>query len=373
VVQNSKSFGLDLFKQINSNSDASNLFISPLSVSMALDMTLNGAQNDTKSGMKEALRQSDLSLDAINKSNQSLIKLLTHLDPKVNIKLANSIWYKNNFTVEQDFIDVNQSYYDAEVQGLDFSSADAANQINNWVSDKTESLIDEIIKGRIPSDIVMYLINAIYFKANWWSKFDEDDTRKAPFTTDTGSRVDVDMMSQQQTFPLYVGSDASMIDLPYGDSLFTMSVILPPTDTKIDTFVNHLTSEKLDTWFQQLSAHKTNLYLPRFKIKYQHLLNDVLARMGMGKAFEPYAADFSGINQDQQLFISKVLHKSYIKVDEAGTEAAAVTAVGVALTGVDPNQPYTFRVDRPFVYLIRERTTNTILFMGKMGNPNPTS
>lgn len=372
LANSSQSFGVDVFRNLAENTAGKNVFISPLSLSMALGMTVNGAADSTRTAMMNALEVSETDVPGLDASYQSLIKLLTNADPQVKMQLANSIWYRNTFQVQQNFIDTCKNFFGAQVQGLDFGSGNAANVINNWVSDKTNGLITKMVQPPISDTIVMYLINAIYFKGSWRYQFDKSKTEPGDFTLSNGRIVKPDMMQQTATFPTYRASDGTqMLDMAYGDSLFSMTVILPPSGTNIDTFISGLTRAKLDNWISQLYRTKIQVIIPKFKIAYDTTFNKVLADMGMGVAFSPKYANFTNINPDKSLHlhISQVKQKSYVKVDEEGTEAAAVTAVSMGVTAVGPTEPPVFRADRPFVYLIRERTSGTILFIGKMENP----
>jgi serpin B len=295
------------------------------------------------------------------------MKLLLNADPKVQMEIANSMWYKNDFKVQQGFIDTCQNYYDAQVKGLNFGDGKSADVINNWVSDKTNGRITNMVKSPIPGDIVMYLMNAIYFKGDWRHQFDKKNTASGNFTLSDGSKVQSQMMHMETPMPYYQSSEAQVLDMAYGDSVFSMTVLLPSPGTSIDDFVANLTREKLDNWIGQLQREKVQIIMPRFKIEYNTDLNKVLSDMGMQIAFDPIKANFSNINPNAQLYISKVKQKSYVNVDEEGTEAAAATSVSIGLSAVEPVP--VFRADRPFVYLIRERSSGAILFIGKMENP----
>lgn len=371
IATSSQSFGVDVFKSVVNQQQNSNVFISPLSLSMALGMTMNGAAGDTRSAMLKTLGVTDSSVTDLDASYQSLTKLLLDADPKVQMELANSIWYRNTFHVQQDFIKTCQSYYDAAVQGLDFNNDGSADVINSWVSDKTHGKITKMIEPPIDRHIVMFLMNAIYFKGDWRYRFDKKKTAPGDFTLANGSKVRPEMMHLTGTMPCYFSGDVRMLDMAYGDSLFSMTVLLPPEGTNINDFVAGLTRDKLNNWISQLHpVNNLQVTMPKFKIAYKISLGSVLSDLGMGIAFDPLKADFTKINPDKSLHlhISKVDQKSYVNVDEEGTEAAAVTKVTVVYTSVSAGNPE-FRVDRPFVYLIRERTSGTILFIGKMENP----
>lgn len=361
VISAESNFGLKLFKNLNSAEPDKNLFISPLSLSLAFGMALNGADGDTYEAIKTTLEFAGLSEAEINESYRDLIDLLTNLDELVMFNIANSIWYSETFLVEQSFLDTNTEYFDAEVQGLDFSDPDSKNTINAWVDEKTNGLINKILENDIPAEIVMYLINAIYFKGSWTSEFDKDLTNDESFYNYDNTVSSVPLMHQNEDLLYLETEQFQAVDLMYGDSLFSMTILLPKDGNDINALVSSLDENFLSGQFY---SDDVNLYLPKFELEWKKKLNDVLRAMGMDIAFSEGIADFTRINQNGDLYIDEVLHKTFIKVDEEGTEAAAVTSIGISLTSLP--QTIDFRVDRPFVFLIREKHSGTILFIGKV-------
>lgn len=370
IIEADQSFSYELFRNTVDFDDEENIMISPLSVSMALSMTLNGAKGETFDAMRKTLKMSGLDLDEINDGYKSLIKLLVELDPEVTLKVANSIWHDDEFLVKQEFLDRLIEVFGASIEDMDFKDPASVNRINDWVNTNTEGLIEKII-DEIPDDMVMYLINAIYFKGNWLYKFDEKDTRIDDFYLENGEKKEVDMMIQSDRFATYFSEQVHMIELPYGDSLFSMTVLMPADERQpLDQFISEsVTSENLNRWRSDLRTplQKIPVQLPKFEMKYEIKYNDILKAMGMEIAFDAYSADFSGIADmsPQNLFISEVKHKTFIRVDEKGTEAAAVTSVGMMPTSM----PQPMIVNRPFVFIIHERESGTNLFMGKVMNP----
>jgi serpin B len=342
------------------------VFVSPTSVALALAMTYNGAAGDTKTAMETALHKQGFTTDEINQSYKSLIESLVSIDPKVLLQIANSIWYRQGFNVLPQFLTVNQNFYDAEVSELDFSSPAALGAINGWVDEKTNHKIEKIIE-EIPGDVVMYLINAVYFKGIWKYAFDKKNTFDGPFFTTDDSQVTVPFMQQEAEVAYYQGENFSMVDLPYGRGNFSMTILLPNAGGEVDDITASLNTDNWTTWLTQGYVRKVKLVVPRFTFSYKNILNDELSAMGMGIAFTPQA-DFSGINGVGNLNISKVIHKTFVDVNEEGTEAAAVTAVEIEFTSM-PADPPVFHVDRPFVFAIRETTTGAILFIGLVKNP----
>jgi len=368
LIEADNVFALKLFREIDAQSAPdSNIFVSPLSISMALAMTYNGAAGETRLAMGRTLEVQDLSLDEVNRGYRDLIDLLFNLDPQIEWQLGNSIWYRDGFFVEPSFLDVNRTFFDAQVEALDFGAPDAASIINQWVSESTNGRIDEIVDDPIDVDMMMFLINAIYFKGSWRNQFDRSLTRDAPFTLDDGTVITTPMMSRQETMEVRLAGDdlVSVLELPYGGDAFTMTVVLPRPDVSLESVIEVLDTERWASWISDLRDRESFVELPKFSFEYEIELKDVLTAQGMGIAFLDGAADFTKIHPQGGLFISEVKHKTFIQVDEEGTEAAAVTQVGATLT----SGPGLFAVNRPFLFAIRERLTGTIVFMGKMVDP----
>lgn len=369
IIQADNDFGITLFKEVAaSDAEADNVFISPTSVALALAMTYNGAGGDTKTAMENTLKKAGFTLEEINQSYKSLMGALVSVDPGVLLEIANSIWYRQDFSVLPDFISVNSTYYQAQVNSLDFSDPLAKVIINNWVKENTHGKIAEII-DQIPEEAVMYLINAIYFKGIWRSEFDREKTTDKVFTTGEGLQITVPMMQQQDTFRYARYDNLSCVELPYGQGNFNMIILLPETGVDIQEIIAALTPESWNSIIQSLSDREVVIQLPRFKFEYKNTLNDELTGMGMGLAFSDQA-DFSKISSPARLAISRVLHKTFVEVNEEGTEAAAVTAVEIVNTSIgETAPPVFFFVNRPFVFAIRESDTGAIVFMGSVKNP----
>ena len=358
-------FAFALFDRVAAAEGQKNVFLSPLSVSMALGMTMNGAAGDTWEGMREALQLDAMSAHAMNHAWKGLRDLLLSADPAVTLTVANSIWSRDGFTVTQSFIDTNRYYFDAEVRTLDFSDAGAADVINSWVSEKTRDRIPSIVEGPIPPLTMMYLINAVYFKGNWSTQFDPARTQDAPFHPATGAQQSVPLMQREGRMRHLSNGSLQMVDLPYGWDRFNMAVLLPNEGQDIAALRASLAEPGTwETLYGSLSERSMLLFLPRFRMEYEVGLSGVLAAMGMEKAFQPGVADFTGINPARELHISDVKHKTFVEVNEEGTEAAAVTSVEVGTTSVPP----TMRVDRPFIFVIHERNTGAVLFVGQVND-----
>ena len=368
IVQADRSFSIKMFKEVAVGSEEENVFISPLSISLALGMTLNGANGETFDEMQSTLELHDLSLPEINEGYRSLAELLKKLDPKVQMEIANSVWSRQGFTVEKEFSDNLEQYFNAQSSELDFEDPESVGVINNWVEKNTNGKIDKIIDG-IPSEMVMYLINAVYFKGDWVYEFDPQKTSERDFYKEDGEVKKVDMMTQKLTTNYYRDEHIKMINLPYGKGFFSMSLIRPANDSiSIDSFIkDELTLESLAGWEDSLYEGVVDVYLPKLELEYEKKLNENLKNMGMPKAFTDQA-DFTNINRDSRLSITEVKHKTFLKLDEKGTEAAAVTSVGIGTTSTGPNNPV-FNFNRSYLMILKEQKSGTILFIGKVGNP----
>lgn len=359
-------FGFKLFSQLQQN-PPQNLSISPMSVAIALSMLYNGATGTTQQAMATALELEGMSVEDLNQANAALKASLEDADPKVQLAIANSLWGRTGFEFKPDFLQQSQTFYNAAVTSLDFDSPDAPAQINDWVSQNTAGKIPQIIDQIDPAE-VLFLINAVYFNGTWTMPFDPDQTRQAAFYLPDGSTQQQPMMGQQGYYAYFETDQFQAVSLPYGNQRFSMYVFLPRPESSLLAFQQTLTAEDWDTWISQFSRRKGFIQLPKFKIEYEASLNQALQAMGMGVAFAAGQAEFANLS-DRETVISEVKHKTFIEVNESGTEAAAVTSVGVATTSLDPNQPFQMLVDRPFFYAIRDHQTGSLLFMGSIMNP----
>jgi len=367
LVESAEAFGLKLFKTVEQEDQNKDIFISPLSVSMALGMTLNGADSGTYQAMRQTLQFADLSNEDINHSYQSLMKLLLNADPKVLMEIANSIWYRDNIPVESSFLETNRTYFDATIMPMNFNDPATVTAINNWVNDKTHGKITKVIDSIDPLTL-MFLINAIYFKGTWQFEFDKEKTAEASFFLLGGETIDCQMMQLEGDLSYYADDQVQIVDLPYGDGTFSMTILLPKNSESLNPLIMNLDKNQWEYYINRLTTSPVMLEMPKFKLEYKLIMNGILSQMGMAIAFDPFHADFSRINSQLPLHISSVLHKTFVQVDEEGTEAAAVTVVTVGTTSVGPHGIY-MRIDQPFVFVLREHQSGTLLFMGKILQP----
>ena len=359
VVAAVNDFSFSLFRSLSSANKDSNVFTSPLSASMALGMTMNGAANATYDQMRSALALGSATDAEINASYKSLIALLRGLDASVDFRIANSIWYSNAFPFHQTFIDANKSAFDAQIAALDFASPASVKTINDWVSTSTAGKIPTII-DKIDAAQVMFLINAIYFKANWRDKFNVAETKDSLFAGIAGLQP-MKLMHRHGEVSLLARTEVPGADLPYGDSTFTMTVLLPQGQT-VDALAASLTPASWASYLSQFHTVTTDIWMPRLRLTWERELNAPLMSLGMRDAFFD-GADFTRLSpRGRELIIDKVKQKTFVDINEEGTEAAAATSVGISLTSAPPS----LRIDRPFIFVIRERLSGTILFMGKI-------
>lgn len=368
MVSATNAFGLELLQQVNTTFADSNVFLSPLSASMALGMTMNGAEGTTFTEMRTALGFGPRNYEELNSSYESLIALLRGLDSKVEFRIANAIYFDLadiGTAVEQAFLSDAQNYFDAEVKGLDFRVAGAVDTVNDWASRNTNGKIPRII-DEIPDSILMLLMNAIYFKGDWREGFRPAATTGQPFRALKGD-VTVPLMHRKGGFRQGRLDNATVAELPYGGDAFVMTVLLPDESVNINSFVAGLTASHWRQATTGLRDSDVDLYLPKFKLAWEDTLNNELKAMGMRQAFIPDVAQFTRISRlmGNRLYIDFVKQKTFVDVNEAGTEAAAVTVVGVGVTSA----PVPVRIDRPFVFAIRERLSGAVLFLGKIVEP----
>lgn len=366
IASSSNTFGFRLFQKVSSKEEG-NVFISPLSFSFALGMTYNGSNGSTKEAMKKTLVYPDLSDFEINQSFKALIELFTTLDDKVAFSLANSIWYKEGFSLEDEFVELNKRYFNAEVAALNFMSPIAKDIINKWCEEKTNGRIKEVIDN-IPDYAVMYLINAIYFKGIWQSKFDKKYTKEQDFFKYDGNSYKLMMMTKSDSnFRYFANLKFQAVDLPYSKGDYAMTVILPNSGFNLNNIISDLNQENYNLWISSFKKRYGHLSMPKFKLDFKRSFKDILCDMGMSIAFSDGVADFSKINKNGNLFISDVLHKSFLEINEEGTEAAAVTVVEIGYTSI--GDEFRMNVNKPFLLIIRETKNNTILFLGKIVEP----
>jgi serine protease inhibitor len=365
LVSLNTDFALKIFKELSNEDKYINVFISPISISIASAIAYNGAKNSTQQEIAETLEFKDYGTEKLNSSFKDLISSMTDIDEMVQLYTGNSIWLEKDFNVEKNFIGLAGNYYNASIYNEDFNTPGTADKINNWVSDATEGKITKITDSAALKDAVMYLVNAIYFKGEWKDKFKAEDTMEDDFFLIDKNIKKVQMMSNIKKYDYYEGDDFQMIRMPYGRDKAAMYVLLTREGIDINDFINSLSRDLLNDYISGAVNTEAILKFPKFNIEYgAKSLVEPLKNLGMADAFSVEKADFSSISP--LVYISKIEHKAIIEVNEEGTVAAAASSFGMGATAV---RPVDFIVNRPFVLLIRDDRTGNILFIGKILEP----
>ena len=383
VVEGNNEFALELYAKLRN--EEGNLFFSPYSISTALAMTYAGARGETETEMARVLHfptvpgetvvvKDTFASKRFHSAFGTIVRDLNTRGRKGGYELtvANALWGQKGYGFLEEFLELIKTSYGGNVNESDFVRAaeTARRTINTWVEKETNHKIKNLIsKGVLNSMTRLVLTNAIYFKGNWARQFKEDKTKEAPFTLSNGQKVDVAMMNQTAEFKYMETEDFQGLEMPYVDNELSMIILLPREFGGLYEFEKTLTIESLSNWLGKLGKCKVIVSVPKFKMTSQFSLASVLKSMGMTNAFMPDVADFSGMNGKRDLFISAVIHKAYVDVNEEGTEAAAATAVTMKLTAVGPTQIQVFRADHPFLFLIRDNLSGSILFIGRVTNP----
>ena len=367
------AFALDLYQVLREGEG--NLFFSPYSISLALAMTYAGARGETEQQMAQTLHFT-LSQEALHKAFNALDLDLASRGEEIDeqegdpfrLHIANSIWGQQGYEFTPEFLDTLAMNYGAGMRIVDYIEAaeEARQTINQWVSDQTEEKIKDLIQPGLIDELTrLVLVNAIYFNASWFYPFAEEETHEGVFHLIDGGQVNVPLMSQVETFHYFGGEGYQVVELPYVGQEMAMVILLPDMGM-FEAFEKGLTSERLSGILDDMSHQSVALIMPRFEYESEFRLKETLIKMGMQAPFAE--ADFSGMDGTRDLFISEVVHKAFVSVDEEGTEAAAATAVVMRFTAA-PSPPVEMTVDRPFIYMIRDLKTGTILFVGRVLNP----
>jgi serpin B len=370
IIDSANSFAFGLFNSaINDTKGGGNILISPFSVTTALSMALNGAAGETYEDMRGTLGFNNKTIDQINDTYLKLIEEMVPVDSRVILGIANSVWVEKQFQAKEEFINALKEFYEAEARTIDKTDPYAVKTVNDWIAEKTHDKIKNMLDELNP-DMVMLLINAIYFNGKWKYSFDKSETKEKPFYLNGNNPEQVPMMHIKTSLNAVRTDNVTIADIPYGQGNFSMVVVLPDEGTGTEEIAGALTESLWNNWITLLETnkHDVSLSMPKFKYEYKRTLNDDLKNMGMGIAFSDLA-DFSNIS-DIPVMISTVLHQAFIENNEEGTEAAAATVVEFTNTSVNPGSAVeSVILDRPFLYFIRECSTGTILFTGRVNDP----
>lgn len=364
VSQAANQFAFTLFKRLSADQPGSNVFVSPLSVSFSLGMAMNGASGATLDEMRQTLGFGAAELAEINRGYQGLMSLEGGLDPSTTFTIANSVWYKATIPFHQSFLDLVTQVFDAQVKSSPFDATTVA-AVNSWVNTETNGKIPTILDTIKPED-VMFLVNAIYFKGSWRDGFDPAKTSDMTFRTLAGTDQTVKMMRRdegQGKIRFAYSASRAVGEMSYGNGAFVMTVIVPEYPSNVNAVAAALDTTSWRSLVDAMRETDGEVLFPRLKLEYERELNDDLKALGMVTPFDDLAADFSGLSPiGSEMYISFVKHKTFVKVDEEGTEAAAVTNTGIGLVSLRPG----IRATSPFIFAIRERFSGTILFIGKI-------
>ena len=351
--------------------DEGNVFVSPVSLLMALSMLQNGAEGQTRNEIVEAMQAAGMDAETINRANASLLEQLQASDDELTLTTANSIWLNDTYTLQAEFKQITQDYFLADAQEIDSTDPKSVDRMNEWVQQATNKKIKEIVQGPLDDNVVMYLLNAVYFKASWMYPFYEDATEVDNFHLSDGSTTKVPFMQLNESLSYLETDEFQAVSLPYGEEgQMVMDVYLPKAD--LDAFIPSWTAENRAEWNDSFNAQLGNVQMPKFQLDYEILLNDMLRELGMRQAFTS-DAEFGKLVKEEKdrLLVSKVKQKTFLSVDEQGTEAAGVTSVGIETTSapVEQEKPFEFKADKPFVLTIRDKEADILFFAGIIENP----
>lgn len=366
VADQTNDFAFDLTRNLYKTEPAGdNIFVSPLSLHIALGMLLNGAEGETRDGILKALKAEESSVEALNEAYTTLLKELPAADNKVKLDIANAVWTRKNFAVKPGFHAILKEIFDSEAYEEPFDQS-TVDKINHWASEKTQGKIQKVI-DEISDDHVMFLMNALYFKGDWKYAFDQSKTRDWDFQLAGGGSKKVKMMLAESDFRTLSTEDYSVVELPYSSGQFNLTLFVPHQAEKLTDLLEKLDHAEWEKVQQQLSVKGLKVGLPKFRLDYEIQLGNVLAQMGMSRAFSD-AAQFGKIS-DHPLLVSFVKQNTFLGIDEEGTEAAAVTTIGIGTTSTGGTAKPAIIADRPFFFIISEKTSKTILFTGRIMNP----
>jgi len=372
VIDGNNQFALDLYARLRAD-QPTNLFFSPGNISTALAMTYGGARGDTEAQMAKVLRFA-LPQEVLHSTFTSLHQALNSNGEKRGYRLheANRLWGQRGFGFLSSFLDLTRDQYGAELGQVDFMAQreQARQTINTWVAKQTEDKIHDLIpEGILDQTTRLVLTNAVYFKGDWTGPFDVKVTKDASFHVTARQEIQVPLMFRKGVYRYAAGEGLKILELTYGKGDLSMLVLLPDAIESLADLEAKLTADSLNRWLMEMRRHEVEVYLPRFKLASQFDLGDILKSMGMTLAFTPTQADFSGMDGKRDLFISAVIQKAFVDVDEEGTEAAAATGIEAKKTTSPIDFPVVFRIDHPFVFLIRDNQVGSILFLGRVVNP----
>lgn len=367
IVDASNLMGMNLLSEISGKGEGDNPFISPVSLYMALSMLYNGAEGDTKDEIAEVLGLKGIEAGDLNQANASLMSILASDTEEIELRIGNSIWLNDSYQFQEQFTASNRDYFNAEIEEIDISDNASAVQINEWVQDATNNKIKKMAEEPLDSNIVAILLNAVYFKGDWQHKFEAGATKESTFMGEGDKKSTVQMMKLEERIPYFETDSFQAVSLPYGDGEMDMKLFLPRSSSSLEEFRESLNTENWKRWNGEFSSRQGKVLMPKFKMEYQIILNDAMKELGMPSAFNENA-DFPHIVEgDSELAVTSIAQKTYLDINEEGTEAAAATSISVAESG-DAEPPFTMKIERPFFLAITDIESGAILFMGEIKN-----
>jgi serine protease inhibitor len=368
IVSYNNQLGLELLSKVESNGDG-NSFLSPTSLFMALSMVYNGTDGITKEEIARVLHAEGIDVIELNKANASLMSKLHSNSKQIQLKVANSIWLNEDYHFQTNFAEDNRDYFNAKIQEVDISDSQSTKMINDWVEKSTNNKITDMVESPLDPNLVALLLNAIYFKGKWTHEFDKKQTENRTFYMKDGSTKEVPLMMLNEKLAYWENENFQAVSLPYGEEEMSMKVFLPKENLSLDKFQTMLTLDNWEKWNSEFQEKEGKVMLPRFKLEYEFLLNDTLKELGMTTAFDTGANFSRMIEENEALSISRVKQKTFIEVNEEGTEAAAATSVEIVKKSASLDKPFHMEINRPFFIVITDNETGTILFLGSISNP----
>lgn len=368
IASPNNELGFKLLSEVEADGN-DNTFISPTSLFAALSMVYNGADGETKEEIAKTLQSEGISVADLNEANAALMAMLDKDSKQIQLSMANSIWLNDEFHFQKDFAENNKGYFNAEIEEIDVLDKASAKKINDWVKKATNDKIEDMVDDPLDPNLVALLLNAIYFKGDWTYEFDKELTENRLFNLKDGTTKEVPLMSLSEELAYMENDDFQAVSLPYGEGEMSMKVFLPKENTNVEAFQQSMTAENWAAWDEEFIVKEGTILLPKFQLEYETLLNGALEKLGMSTAFDNRADFTKMIEEQESLSISEVKQKTFIDVNEEGTEAAAATSIGVRVTSALLDDPFYMEVNRPFFIAITDEETDMILFMGSIGNP----
>ncbi|HLR15089.1 MAG TPA: serpin family protein [Bacillota bacterium] len=368
IVEANNQLGTELLTTIEAD-EQNNRFISPVSLFSALSMAYMGSDGETKQEIAQTMHIGDLTDEEVKRGHASLYEILASMPEDLTLHHANALWIDHLYSIEDDYSETLNKYYNATFQSDDFSKDTTAEHINDWIEEQTEGHITDMVNSPIDSSVVLFLINTLYFQGDWTYPFETELTQEEPFQTGDGE-VTVPMMTLSERLRYTIEEDYEAVVLPYGDGEISFNLFLPTEGDSVDELAENLQDLQWKEWHESLSREEGTLRMPAFEMDFKVTLNEPLQQMGIQQAFDDRAEFPHMITGDETIAISNVLQKSKIIVDESGTEAASSTSIEMDVTSAPAEEPFQMNVDRPFLFTITENTSGIVLFMGTVHNPD---